>query len=472
MTADIGLIGLGVMGQNLALNFADHGAVTAVYNRTTQVTDDFVAAEGARDDIVRTDTVEDLVASLATPRVVVLMVSAGRAVDAVIDQVAPLLSEGDVIVDGGNSLYTDTDRRMARLAEDGLLFVGCGISGGEEGARYGPSMMPGGSPEAWPLIRDLFQSVAAKAPDGTPCADWVGPGGAGHYVKMVHNGIEYGDMQVIAEAYHLMKTGLGLDHETMAGVFRTWDEGVLDSFLIEITADILATEVDGERRLESILDAAGQKGTGKWTVISSMELGQPTTLVAEAVYARIVSAFKEARMEAAPLLSGPSGRIDDDDFADAIQHALYASKIVSYAQGFMQMRAASEEHGWDLDLGRIAALWRAGCIIRARFLDDISAAFDRRPSNLLVDDFFAGQLAQAQEGWRRVVGSAVAAGIPVPAYSTALAFYDGFRTERLPANLIQAQRDYFGAHTYERVDRPRGEAFHTRWTEGGDEVGA
>jgi 6-phosphogluconate dehydrogenase len=471
MTADIGLIGLGVMGRNLALNFADHGATIAVHNRTTSVTDRFVAGEADRDDVLATSSVAELVSSLTRPRVVVLMVAAGAPVDAVIDEVAPLLDHGDVIVDGGNSLYTDTERRMRDLASQGLSFVGCGISGGEEGARYGPSMMPGGSPDAWPRIRDLFQAVAADAPDGTPCADWVGPGGAGHYVKMVHNGIEYGDMQVIAEAYHLLRDGMGLDHDAMAAIFRGWNEGVLDSFLIQITAAILATEVDGERRLESILDAAGQKGTGKWTVISSMELGQPTTLVAEAVYARIVSAFKDQRLEAARILAGPAERIDEgDDFVEGVRQALYASKIVSYAQGFMQMGAASDEHGWGLDLGRIASLWRAGCIIRARFLDDISAAFGRGPSNLMVDEFFAQALAQAQDGWRRVVGTAVGSGIPVPAYSTALAFYDAFRSERLPANLIQAQRDYFGAHTYERTDRPRGTPFHTRWAEDGREV--
>jgi 6-phosphogluconate dehydrogenase len=473
MSSDIGLIGLGVMGQNLALNFADHGATISVYNRTTSVTDDFAAGEGDRPDVVACRSVEELVASLARPRRVVLMVAAGPAVDAVITELRPHLEPGDIVIDGGNSLFTDTIRRTAELEETGLLMVGCGVSGGEEGARHGPSMMPGGSETAWPHISDLFQAVAADAPDGTPCCDWLGPDGAGHYVKMVHNGIEYGDMQVIAEAYHLMKAGLGLYHDEMAAIFAEWDQGVLDSYLIEITAEILALESDGERRLESILDAAGQKGTGKWTVISSMELGQPTTLVAEAVYARIVSAFKESRTAAAGVLAGPRQPIaHTEGFVEAIRQALYASKIVSYAQGFIQLRAASDEHGWDLDLGRIAKLWRAGCIIRARFLDDISDAFDRRPDNLLVDPFFADALSTAQDGWRRVVASAVEAGIPVPAYSTALAFYDAFRSERLPANLIQAQRDYFGAHTYERIDRPRGEHFHTRWTEGGTETPA
>ena len=473
MTSDIGLIGLGVMGQNLALNFADNGATVSVYNRTTSVTDEFVAGEGDRPDIVPFATVEDLVASLERPRRVVLMVSAGRPVDAVLDQLLPHLEAGDIVIDGGNSLYTDTMERSRRLAEAGIRFVGCGISGGEEGARHGPSMMPGGDEEAWPHISELFQAIAAKAPDGTPCADWLGPDGSGHYVKMVHNGIEYGDMQVIAEAYHLMKQGLGLSHDEMASIFRRWNEGILDSYLIQITGDILGLEVDGERRLEVILDAAGQKGTGKWTVISSMEMAQPTTLVAEAVYARIVSALKEDRVRASGALAGPAGRIEDvDGFVDDIEQALYASKIVSYAQGFMLMKSASDEHGWDLDLGRIAKLWRAGCIIRARFLEDITAAFDRRPDNLMVDEFFSAALAKAQDGWRRVVAAAVGAGIPVPAYATALAFYDSFRSADLPANLIQAQRDYFGAHTYERRDRPRGEYFHTEWLEGGTEAPA
>ncbi|HEX2152390.1 MAG TPA: decarboxylating NADP(+)-dependent phosphogluconate dehydrogenase [Acidimicrobiia bacterium] len=470
MTSDIGLVGIGVMGRNLALNFADQGATVSVYNRTRATTDEFVAAEGDRPDIVPTHTIDELVSSLERPRRVVVMVPAGSPVDSVIGQLQPLLERGDIVIDGGNSLYTDTGRRTAELAESGIHFVGCGISGGEEGARYGPSMMPGGAEEAWPHISELFQAAAAKAPDGTPCADWLGPDGVGHYVKMVHNGIEYGDMQVIAEAYHLLYQGVGMSHDEMAAVFREWDKGVLDSFLIEITADILALEVDGERRLEAILDAAGQKGTGKWTVISSMELGQPTTLVAEAVYARIVSAFKGHRLDAAQILQGPKRPIaDTEGFVEAVHKALYASKIVSYAQGFMQMRAASEENDWDLDLGRVAKLWTAGCIIRARFLDDITDAFSRDPENLMVDPFFRDALADAQDGWRRVVRAAVEAGLPVPAYATALAFYDAFRRADLPANLIQAQRDYFGAHTYERRDRPRGEFFHTHWTEGGAE---
>ncbi|HLU32220.1 MAG TPA: decarboxylating NADP(+)-dependent phosphogluconate dehydrogenase [Acidimicrobiia bacterium] len=471
MGSDIGLIGLGVMGQNLALNFADHGATISVYNRTTAVTDEFVAGEGDRPEVIAAQSVEELIESLERPRRVMLMVSAGAPVDAVITQIKPLLDEGDIVIDGGNSLFTDTIRRTAELDEAGIHFVGCGISGGEEGARHGPSMMPGGDEAAWPHIKDLFQAIAAKAPDGSPCCDWLGPDGSGHYVKMVHNGIEYGDMQVIAEAYHLMRDGLGLPHSEMAATFRAWDEGVLDSYLIEITGDILAFESDGEVRLESILDAAGQKGTGKWTVISSMELGQPTTLVAEAVYARIVSAFKEQRVAASDLLAGPKDAVSDDEgFVDAIEQALYASKIVSYAQGFMQLQAASEEHSWDLDLGRIARLWTAGCIIRARFLEEVAEAFDRRPDNLMLDPFFTDALTKAQSSWRRVVSAAVEAGIPVPAYATALAFYDSFRRADLPANLIQAQRDYFGAHTYERRDRPRNEFFHTDWIGDGRET--
>jgi 6-phosphogluconate dehydrogenase len=468
--ADIGLIGLAVMGQNLVLNMTDHGYRVAVYNRTASVTEHFLANEALGHAIRGTFSIEELVAALRRPRIVMVMVKAGPPVDAVIDQLKPHLEKGDVIIDGGNSLYADTIRRARQLEAVGLRFVGAGVSGGEDGARHGPSIMPGGTKAAWPLVRDILQSIAAKVEDGTPCCDWVGPDGAGHYVKMVHNGIEYGDMQVIAEAYALMKA-MGMSHDAMAGAFRMWGEGVLDSFLIDITADILATkDTDGEPLVEKILDTAGQKGTGKWTVISSMDLGQPVTLVAEAVYARIVSALKGARIEAAAVLSGPSEppRIELDDIRDA----LYASKIVSYTQGFLLLRAASEEHGWDLDLGRIASLWREGCIIRAAFLDDITAAFERSGelSSLLLDDFFAQAVGHAQAGWRRVVAAAVSTGIPVPAYSSALAFFDGFRAETTSANLIQAQRDYFGAHTYERVDRPRGEFFHTNWTGHGGHI--
>jgi 6-phosphogluconate dehydrogenase len=467
--ADIGLIGLAVMGQNLVLNMADHGFTVAVYNRTQSVTDDFVANEATGATVVGTSSLAELVGLLNTPRIVMLMVKAGQAVDAVIDGLVPLLDPGDIIVDGGNSLFTDSERRAARLEAEGLRFVGTGVSGGEEGARNGPSIMPGGSVDAWPHVAPILQSIAAKVADGTPCCDWVGPGGSGHYVKMVHNGIEYGDMQVIAEAYSLMKAA-GMSHTEMAATFRDWSDGVLDSFLIDITADILAyLDEDGTPLVENILDAAGQKGTGKWTVISSMELAQPVTLVAEAVFARIVSALKDQRVVAATVLPGPDGRPDIS--VDDIRDALYASKIVSYAQGFMLMRQASDENGWDLDLGRIASLWREGCIIRARFLDDITEAYrrDGALANLLLDEFFTEAMRESGPGWRRTVASAVACGVPVPAYSTALAFYDSYRSAVLPANLIQAQRDYFGAHTYERVDRARGEWFHTNWTgTGGD----
>jgi 6-phosphogluconate dehydrogenase len=469
--ADLGLIGLAVMGQNLALNMADHGFTVSVYNRTPSVTDDYVAGPAAGSSIIGNRTLEDLVASLTKPRRVMLMIKAGPPVDAVIDQLVALLDEGDIIIDGGNSLFTDTIRRTASLGEKGIHFIGAGISGGEEGARHGPSIMPGGSAAGWPYVKDIFQSIAAKVTDGTPCADWVGPDGAGHYVKMVHNGIEYGDMQVIAEAYHLMRAA-GFSNEEMGAAFRSWNEGVLNSFLIQITADILSfRDADGSFVIDQILDTAGQKGTGKWAVISAMELAQPVTLVAEAVFARIVSALKGERREAASALAGPSGGMArQDGLLDSIHDALYGSKIVSYAQGFMLLKAASEEHHWALDFGRIASLWREGCIIRARFLDDITRAFRNRPDlpNLLFDDFFAKAVGRAQDGWRRVVSEAVSEGIPVPAYSSALAFYDSYRSSSLPANLIQALRDFFGAHTYERIDRPAGEFFHTNWTgEGG-----
>ena len=490
-TADIGLIGLAVMGQNLVLNMDDRGYRVAVFNRTTAKVDDFLAGPAHDTRVVGTHTLDELVAALKSPRKVMLMVKAGPAVDGVIDQLLPKLDAGDIIIDGGNSQFTDTVRRTARVEEAGALFVGTGISGGEEGARHGPSIMPGGSPAAWPHVRDILQNIAAKVPDGTPCCDWVGSNGAGHFVKMVHNGIEYGDMQVIAEAFHFMKDGLNLSHDEMSSVFRGWGEGVLDSYLIDITADILAfREEAGSPHVESILDAAGQKGTGKWTAISALELGMPTTLVAEAVFARIVSALKDERVEASGKLAGPRGDVLDGlapntpaetrreitahkrvIWVEKLQQAVYASKIISYAQGFMLLRAAAAEYGWDLDYGRIASLWREGCIIRAAFLDDITSAFATDPGlpNLMLDPFFLGALAESQKGLRAVVRQAVKIGIPVPAYSTALAFYDSYRSGRLPANLIQAQRDYFGAHTYERIDRPRGEFFHTNWTgTGGD----
>ena len=460
--ADVGLIGLAVMGQNLVLNLADRGHSVAVYNRTTAVTDDFVAGEAADREITGHTDLAGFVAGLSTPRRIILLVKAGAAVDAVLADLLPLLTPGDIVIDGGNSLYSDTERRVKETAAHGVRYVGAGVSGGEEGARNGPSIMPGGDVEAWPYIRELLRSIAARADDGEPCCDWLGPGGAGHYVKMVHNGIEYGDMQVIAEAYSLMKAS-GMSHLEMSDTFRSWGRGALDSFLVDITAEILATvDDDGSPLVENILDAAGQKGTGKWTVISSMELGQPVSLVAEAVYARIVSSFKDLRVRAAATRDQGAVALDvaPDDLADA----LYASKIVSYAQGFMLLRAASDEAGWDLDLAKVASLWRAGCIIRAAFLDDVMASFASGVDHLLLDHGFGRRLREAEPGWRRVVAAAVTAGVPVPAYSSALAFYDAFFSAQVSANLIQAQRDYFGAHTYERVDRPRGEHFHTDWT--------
>ena len=471
-TADIGLIGLAVMGQNLVLNMADHGYTVAVYNRTTRRMTEFVDGPASGAPVIGAETMAELVGRLSRPRRVMLMVKAGRAVDATLKGLVPLLEEGDIVIDGGNSHFEDTGRRVRELRERGLSFVGAGVSGGEEGARNGPSIMPGGEEAAWPEVKGVLQAIAAKVADGTPCCDWVGPEGSGHYTKMVHNGIEYGDMQVIAEAYHLMRVVLGMDTEQMSGVFRTWGSGLLDSYLVHITADILAHRgSNGEPTLDRILDAAGQKGTGKWAVISSLDLGYPMTLVAEAVYARVVSSLLDQRLEAADLLGSEVERPEglDAGFVDDIHDALYASKIVSYAQGFMLLGAAAAEYGWALDYGRIAQLWREGCIIKAAFLDDITDAFRRRPDlpNLLLDRFFVEALGEAEAGWRRVVATAVQVGLPVPAYASALAFYDSYRSRRLPANLIQAQRDYFGAHTYERVDRPRGQFFHTDWTRSG-----
>jgi 6-phosphogluconate dehydrogenase len=472
MKADIAVIGLAVMGRNLALNMADHGFQVAVYNRTTAKTEAFMDEEGRAAGIAAATTLEELVDMLARPRRAMLMVQAGPGTDAVIEALIPLLDEGDIIIDGGNAHYEDTIRRTRHIEDRGLLFVGTGVSGGEEGARYGPSIMPGGSAAAWPAVKDILQSIAAKVSDGTPCCDWVGGDGAGHYVKMVHNGIEYGDMQVLAEAYSLMHAGLSMTHDEMAATFRTWKEGPLDSYLTDITADIMAVrDTDGEPLVEKILDTAGQKGTGRWTGISSLTLGVPVTLVAEAVYARVLSSLKDQRQVAAEILSGPVPAITGDRAAaiSDIHDALYASKIVSYAQGFMLLRAAAAEYGWDLDYGGIAYLWREGCIIRSVLLEHIKTAFGRSPdlASLVLDEYFRAELEAAQPGWRRTIARAIEAGIPVPAYSTALAFYDGYRTARLPANLIQAQRDYFGAHTYERVDRPRGETFHTEWLDGG-----
>lgn len=453
------------MGANLALNLADSGNRVTVYNRTTSVTDDFMAGEAADKDMVAAGTLEEMVATLTTPRVVLLMVKAGPPVDYVIEDLAPLLDEGDVIIDGGNSLFTETTRRYEELAERGIRFIGAGVSGGEEGARYGPSIMPGGAPSAWPIVEDMLKGISAKAPDGAPCCEWIGEGGAGHFVKMVHNGIEYGDMQVIAEAYDLLRRGLGLSPGEISEVFARWNQGRLRSYLIEITADILATLENGSPIIDSILDAAGQKGTGKWTVIASMEQAEPTTLVAEAVYARVVSSNPDSRAAAADIFDEPVGAIDVA--VDDVESALHASKIISYAQGFRLMQRASEENSWDLDPGTIASIWRAGCIIRADFLDDITAAYTDDPElgDLTSADFFIDALKTAVPAWRRVVSAAVSSGIPAPAYSSALAYFDGMRSRRLPASLIQAQRDYFGAHTFERVDRPRGEFFHHEWGE-------
>jgi 6-phosphogluconate dehydrogenase len=477
--ADIGLIGLAVMGQNLVLNMDDHGFRVAVFNRTVGKVDEFLGGNAKGTKVVGTHSLEELVEALERPRRVMLMVKAGAPVDAFMEKLVPLLDPGDIIIDGGNSNYQDTMRRAAAAEAKGLLYVGTGVSGGEEGARHGPSMMPGGSPAAWPQVKPIFQAIAAKVEDGTPCCDWVGESGAGHFVKMVHNGIEYGDMQLISEAYHLLKEGLGLDHEAMHRVFADWNRGELDSYLIGITADILAfKDEDGQPMVEKILDAAGQKGTGKWTVISALDMGIPLTLIAEAVLARSLSALKDERVAAAKILRGPSAAAGaapgQEAFVEDLRQGLYAAKITSYAQGYMLMRAAAAEYGWNLNYGGIALMWRGGCIIRSAFLGKIKGAFDRDPSlgNLLLDPYFTAQVQAAQPAWRRVVAKAVEAGVPVPAMASALAFYDGYRHERLPANLLQAQRDYFGAHTYERVDRPRGQFFHTDWTGHGGDVTA
>jgi 6-phosphogluconate dehydrogenase len=474
---DIGLIGLAVMGQNLVLNMDDHGFKVAVYNRTTSKVDDFVNSTAKDTQVVGTHSLEELVGMLQRPRRVMMMVQAGNPVDKIIDQLLPLLEEGDIIIDGGNSNFQDSIRRTEYIESKGLRFIGTGISGGEEGARHGPSIMPGGSPEAWPYVKDIFQGIAAKVEDGTPCCDWVGEGGAGHFVKMVHNGIEYGDMQLIAESYNLLKSLLGMSYPEMHQVFAEWNRGKLDSYLIEITSDILAFEdTDGEPLVEKILDSAGQKGTGRWTAIEALEEGIPLTLIVEAVMARSLSALKDERLEASRILRGPEVGYDGQRhaFVASIHDALYASKIVSYTQGYMLMRAAAEEYNWNLNYGGIALMWRGGCIIRSVFLGKIKQAYERDPglANLLLDPYFKREVENAQAAWRQVVAEAVKVGVPVPAMSSALAFYDGYRHERLPANLIQAQRDYFGAHTYERLDRPRGEVFHTNWTGTGGDVTA
>jgi len=468
---DIGLIGLAVMGENLALNIASRGYPIAVYNRTTSVTDAFVAGRGNQPHVVGCHTLEDLVAALKPPRKVMMMVKAGPAVDQLIATLTPLLAKGDVIIDGGNTLPSDTDRRTREVEASGLLYIGTGVSGGEEGALKGPSLMPGGSPAAWPLIKPIFQAIAAKVgPRGDiPCCDWVGPRGAGNYVKMVHNGIEYGDMQLICEAYWLLKKAAGLSNEQLAKVFDDWNRGELDSYLIEITRDIFtARDPAGDGFVvDKILDKAGAKGTGKWMSQLALDLGVPSTLVTEAVYARCLSAMKEQRTRASRVLAGPDLPSHDDKqaFVDQVRQALYASKIASYAQGFVQLAAAAQESGWQLDYRSIAMLWRGGCIIRAQFLERIAEAYDADPTleNLMLAPYFQKALADRQSAWRHVIATAATIGVPVPAFMAALAYYDGVRHEQLPANLLQAQRDYFGAHTYERTDRPG--TFHTEWLE-------
>ncbi len=473
--ADIGLIGLAVMGQNIVLNMDDHGYTVAVFNRTVSKVDEFLSQEAAGTKVIGTHSIQELCAVLKRPRRVMLLVKAGGPVDEFIEALLPHLEPGDVIIDGGNSHFPDTIRRTKYLESKGLLYIGTGVSGGEEGARHGPSIMPGGSAAAWPHVKEIFQSIAAKTPEGEPCCDWVGEDGAGHYVKMVHNGIEYGDMQLIAEAYHLMKEGLGLSNEQMHEVFARWNEGPLDSYLIEITRDILGTtDEDGRYVLDLILDTAGQKGTGKWTGVSALDLGMPMTLVTEAVFSRCVSALKNERVAASTILKGPAPRFEGDRqaFVDDIGRAVYASKIISYAQGFMLLREAANEYKWHVNYGGVALMWRGGCIIRSRFLGKIRDAFAKNPDlhNLLLDDFFRSVIDESQAGWRRVVARAAEMGIPIPAMSSALAFFDGYRHGWLPANLVQAQRDYFGAHTYERVDQPRGKFFHTNWTGRGGRV--
>jgi 6-phosphogluconate dehydrogenase len=472
--ADIGLVGLAVMGENLVLNMESKGFTCAVYNRTVEKVDSFMHGRGKGKNLVGAHSLEEFVHSLNRPRKIMLMVKAGKPVDDFIELLLPHLEKGDILIDGGNSHFPDTIRRTKYLESKGMLFIGTGVSGGEEGALHGPSIMPGGSPAAWPHVKPIFQAIAAKVADGTPCCDWVGSDGAGHFVKMVHNGIEYGDMQLISEAYQIMKELLGMSAQEMHEVFKTWNRGSLDSYLIEITRDILAyKDADGSPLVDRILDTAGQKGTGKWTSIVSLDLGIPLTLISEAVFARCLSAMKDRRVEASSVLHGPMQAFKGDRqaFLADLEKALYASKIISYTQGYVLLEAAAEEFHWKLNYGGIALLWRGGCIIRSVFLEKIKSAFDRNPSlsNLLLDPFFKETIESSQEAWRRVVATAVMHGVWVPAMSTALSYFDGFRNARLPANLLQAQRDYFGAHMYERVDRPRGEFFHTNWTgRGGD----
>jgi 6-phosphogluconate dehydrogenase len=473
---DLGLIGLAVMGQNLALNIADHGFKVAVCNRTVSKVNEFLANEAKHTTIAGAHSIEELMALLKRPRRIMLMVKAGVTVDEMIEQILPHIEAGDIIIDGGNSLFSDSNRRTKYLAEKDILFVGTGVSGGEEGARRGPSIMPGGNPAAWPHVKPIFQAIAAKVENGSPCCDWVGEDGAGHFVKMVHNGIEYGDMQLICEAYDLLQHGLFLHPDQLHDVFAEWNKGELNSYLIEISRDIFAKkDEDGSPLLDKILDTAGQKGTGKWTVISSLDTGQPVTLISESVFARCLSALKDQRIEAAKILRGPETALSIENrnkFIEDVRRALYCSKIISYAQGYMLLRAAAREYKWNLNMGGIALMWRGGCIIRSQFLGNIKDAFERNPQldNLLLDDFFSSAVSRYQNSWREAIIHAIKLGVPTPAFSTALAFFDGYRASRLPANLLQAQRDYFGAHTYERLDQPRGQFFHSDWTGHGGRV--
>ena len=473
MEADIAVIGLAVMGQNLILNMNDHGYKVVAFNRTVSKVDDFLNGPAKDTPIVGAHSIEEMVGQLKTPRRVMLMVKAGEAVDETIEQLVPHLEPGDIIIDGGNTLFTDTIRRIENLNNKGILYIATGISGGEEGARNGPAIMPGGNEEAWPHIKDIFQAIAAKGINNQPCCDWIGSGGAGNYVKTVHNGIEYGDMQLISEAYCLLKE-IGLSNDEMSQIFNEWNKGQLDSYLVQITAEILGyKDENGDHVIDKILDTAGQKGTGKWTVISGSELGQPISVIAEALFARFTSSFKEERVTASQILGGKN-QIDisnRDELIENIGKALYASKIISYAQGYMLLKAASDEYSWNINYASVAGIWTGGCIIRSRFLGDIQLAYTKAPNlnNLLLDNFFSQAIKENETAWRSVVSFAVNSGIPVPGLASALSFYDSYRSERLPANLIQAQRDYFGAHTYERVDRPRNEFFHTNWTgEGGN----
>ncbi len=474
--ADIGLIGLAVMGQNLILNMNDHGYRVAVFNRTISKVDDFLKGPAKNTSIQGAHSIKEFFSFLKRPRKVMMMVKAGRAVDELIEECLPFMEAGDIFIDGGNSHFSDTERRQAMLAGKDILYVGAGISGGEEGARHGPSIMPGGHAAAWPILKPIFQGIAAKAEeDGLPCCDWVGTGGSGHYVKMVHNGIEYGDMQLIAEAYGLLRGFVGCSVEETQAIFSEWNKGPLNSFLIDITARVLAyRDVDGQPMVDKILDVAGQKGTGKWTAISALDLGIPVSLIAESVFARCLSALKTERLEIEKLYPKAQGNFHGDKkaFIEDIRQALYASKMISYAQGFMLMRAAATEMKWSLNYGSIALMWRSGCIIRSRFLNDIKKAYDQQPRlpSLLMDSYFKQAITEAEGGWRRVVSQAAMQGIPVPCFSTGLSFFDGYRSGELPANLIQALRDFFGAHTYERVDRPRGQFFHTNWTGTGGAV--